>query len=79
MKNIVYLGDHASVFVPISATKTIDAEWGIPVSVEDEVAEALVESGVWILADDQPKNKKKNASEKESEAIPAGDIEKGAN
>ncbi len=76
MKSIVYMGDHVSVFVPISATATIDAEWGIPVSVEDAVAEALVDSGVWMLADDQPKNKKKSV--KESEAIPAGDIEKGA-
>ena len=59
MTSVIYCGDHASVFVPLSATETLNAEWGKPISVSDNVAERLIESGAWMLAADQSPKKKK--------------------
>ena len=49
---IIYKGDYRTVTVP---EYRVDATWGEPVDVSDEIAGALLESDVWMKATKEDK------------------------
>lgn len=51
MALVIYKGDHAGVIVPVTATMSVEAVWGEPVDVPDELAARLLESKAWMKAD----------------------------
>lgn len=59
MALITYIGDHAGVVVPVTATHSVEAKWGEPVEMPAEIAESLLESAAWKKAD---KASKKDAA-----------------
>lgn len=50
MALVIYKGDHAGVIVPVTATMSVEAVWGEPVDVPDELAARLLESKAWMKA-----------------------------
>jgi hypothetical protein len=72
---VTYQGDHAAVVVPVTADTSVEAEWGKPVEVPDELAENLLTSKAWSLSSEK-KAKKATSTDVVSDA---DNDEKGAN
>jgi len=64
MAEVIYDGDHAAVFVPVTAHTFIEAKRGEPVEVDDDFAKKLTESASWKAAGDKPAASKKAKAEK---------------
>ena len=63
MAHVIYDGDHAAVFVPVTPYTYIEAKRGEPVEVDDDFAKKLTESASWKAAGDKPAASKKAKAE----------------
>jgi hypothetical protein len=64
MAQVIYDGDHAAVFVPVTPYTYIEAKKGEPVEVDDDLATRLTDSASWKAVGDKPAASKKAKAEK---------------
>lgn len=48
MAEVIYMGDHREVLVPLTPSVSVTCTWGEPCEVPDEVAASLLESAAWM-------------------------------
>lgn len=75
MARVTYKGDHAAVFVVVAGVPAVEAKRGEPVDVPDALARDLVESPVWVAADND-KAAKPAKGKTAQQDDPANDAEK---
>lgn len=79
MALVIYQGDHAAVVVPVTADASVEAEWGKPVEVPDELAENLLTSTAWTTPNAGAEKKAKKPAATEPPVDNNENDEKGAN
>ena len=78
MARLTYKGDHAAVFVVVDGAPSVEAKHGEPVEVPADLARRLLDSAVWVAADEDKADKPaKGKAAKDNDNDTAGKAGKG--